>query len=166
MEQPVFEQRLGELVEILPNVTVNETNFKVMYNWGTIEVLKNYLAKNPNAYPLVWLVPTKVKHNYTQRTCKSRCTIVIATKSNKQHEFNGYIYDTDYKLILNVVDDNLIKALHKAGISNIEFEYDSQKEPNYLVTLNEKQSPIDTWNATFLDLEIEFNANCLRPIIF
>jgi hypothetical protein len=163
---PVFEQRLGELVEILPEVVINETDFKVMYNWGTIDVLKQYLANNPNAYPLVWLVPTKTEINVTQETTKARATIAIATKSDKQNEFNGFIYDTDYKIILDVIENNLVKALRKSGISNISEEYQSEKMPNYLVTLSEKQTPIDIWNATFLDIEIEFNNFCLRPIIF
>ena len=163
---PVFEQRLGELVEILPLVVINETNFKVKYNWGTIDVLKEYLANNPNAYPLVWLVPTKTQINVTQETTKANATIAIATKSDKQHEFNGFIYDTDYRIILDVIENNLVRALRNSSISNILDEYSSEKMPNYLVTLNEKQSPIDIWNATFLDIEIEFNNNCLRPIIF
>jgi hypothetical protein len=163
---PVFEQRLGELVEILPEVVINETNFKVMYNWGTIDVLKQYLANNPNCYPLVWLVPTKTENNVTQTTTKARATIAIATKSDKLHEFNGFIYDTDYKIILDVIENNLVRALRNSSISNISEEYQSEKMPNYLVTLSEKQTPIDIWNATFLDIEIEFNNFCLRPIIF
>lgn len=163
---PVFEQRLGELVEVLPLVVINETDFKVKYNWGTIDVLKEYLANNPNAYPLVWLVPTKTQINVTQETTKARATIAIATKSDKQHEFNGFIYDTDYRIILDVIENNLVKSLRNSSISNILDEYNSEKMPNYLVTLSEKQTPIDIWNATFLDIEIEFNNNCLRPIIF
>lgn len=164
--QPVFEQRLGELVEVLPLVTINETDFKVMYNWGTIEVLKQYLTNNPSAYPLVWLVPTKTTNNTVQKTTKARATIAIATKSDKQHEFNGFIYDTDYRIILDVIESNLVKALQSSSISNVLDEYESEKMPNYLVTLSEKQTPIDIWNATFIDIEIEFNKYCLRPIIF
>lgn len=163
---PVFEQRLGELVEILPEVVINETNFKVKYNWGTIEVLKEYLTKNPNCYPLVWLVPPKEEVNHNVEKCKSNCRIVIATVSDKQHDFNGFIYDTDYKIILNVIENNLIKALRQGGISTISDTYQRFKEPNYYVTLNKSQKPISVWNATFLDIEIEFNNHCLRPIIF
>lgn len=166
MNHPVFEQRLGELVSLLPDLVLNTNQYDVKYNWGNTDVLKRYLTDNPNAYPLVWLLPSKVENNYNEKTCKSRCTIVIAVNSLKLEEFNEFIYNTDFLLINDVIQQNLIKAIHKSSISAFDGLFTTEKETNFLVKLDSKESPIDIWNATFINLEVEFNNNCLRPIIF
>ena len=40
-----FEESLGKLIQLLPNVTIGETDCSINYNWGIKEVLKKYLLK-------------------------------------------------------------------------------------------------------------------------
>ena len=52
-----FEESLGKLVQLLPNVTIGATDYTIKYNWGTQELLNKYLITNKeNAYPLIWLI--------------------------------------------------------------------------------------------------------------
>ena len=34
-----FEESLGKLVQLLPNVTIGSTDYTIKYNWGTQELL-------------------------------------------------------------------------------------------------------------------------------
>ena len=34
-----FEESLGKLIQLLPNVTIGEIDYSIKYNWGTQEVL-------------------------------------------------------------------------------------------------------------------------------
>ena len=52
-----FEESLGKIVQLLPNVTIGVNNYPINYNWGTQELLNKYLIKNKeNSYPLIWLI--------------------------------------------------------------------------------------------------------------
>ena len=33
-----FEESLGKLVQLLPNITIGENDYPINYNWGTQEV--------------------------------------------------------------------------------------------------------------------------------
>ena len=34
-----FEESLGKLIQLLPDVTIGATDYTIKYNWGTQEVL-------------------------------------------------------------------------------------------------------------------------------
>lgn len=161
----VFEERLGEIVDQLPEMDLFGNSYPVRYNWGTQDVLNKFLINNSKVYPLVWLIPPSVDESEDTATISSNCRIVIATLSDKKERFNPFIYKTDYDNLLNPIKNNLIKALAKSSISEINHRR-VKREPNYSVSKNNKGATIAVWNAILIDIKIVFNDNCLKKIIF
>jgi len=168
----VFEEKLGDILDLLPVVKdANDNEFKPFYNWGTQDVLNKYLTieKNQLNYPLIWLVNGKDEYDeFRQKAKRNNARLVIAMHSDKVDEFNPFIYQTDYKMILNPLLDNIIKALERSNISNIyEGSYSIERLPNYSVTSRgDKNKTVDIWNAIVFDCSIEINSKCLKQIKF
>lgn len=161
----VFEQRLGQLVDLLPQVV----GFTIKYGWGTQDELNKYLAlpRNESPYPLIWLTIGSDRDNLNEPRVTRNAKILIATLSMMQAEMNPFIYATDYESILIPIAENLIKALQKSGSSMI-INNEIQREflPNYSV--NENKGQVDVWNVLVLDAEISFNnaTSCINTIKF
>ena len=152
-----FEESLGKIVQLLPNVTIGVNNYPINYNWGTQELLNKYLILNKeNSYPLVWLVVGRDSNDINNKNISRNARIVIATRSMNKEEFNEFQFQTYYKEILYPVQMNLIKALRMSGISQIVNEvYNSEYKPNY--SFNDSEGGlVDIWNAIELTIEISF----------
>lgn len=167
----VFEEKLGEVMDLLPSIIdANGNSFKPFFNWGTQDVLNKYLTlpKNQGSYPLIWLVDG-VDEGKTNNTSIIRDTrLILAMHSDKQDYFNPDIYQTDYKVILNPLLENVIKALEKSGVSEIqELKYKIEKHPNYSVTTQgEKSKTVDVWNAILFDCKIRLKDGKINTMIF
>jgi hypothetical protein len=166
----VFEERLGELVALLPP-HINEgstTEFPIKYGWGTQDELNKYLAlpRQDSPYPLIWLINGTDKENLSEGVVRRRTNLLIATVSDKQSEMNPFIYQTDYKDVLVPVVENLIQVFIQSGISQIiRNEIERQFLPNFSVRENNGQ--IDVWNVISLDLELAiFSNTCINTIFF
>lgn len=166
----VFEERLGELVDLLPphtNVGTG-TQLPIKYGWGTQDELNKYLAlpRQDSPYPLIWLTVAKDKENLNEPRVKRFSRILIATVSDKQSEMNPFVYQTDYKDVLVPVAENLIKALQQSGISQImNNEIEREFLPNFSVRENNGQ--VDIWNVLLLECEIAFiGQECINKINF
>lgn len=165
----VFEERLGELFDLLPVVTdANDNEFKPTFMWGTQDVLNKYLTlpMEQSKYPLIWLVNGEDNYDSMKPNIRRETRLVIAMRSDKVDEFNPFIYETDYKMILNPVLDNVLTALQNSTISFFyDREFTVQRLPNYSVN-NNGNGMIDIWNAIVLDCSIDINNQCLLPIKF
>ena len=152
-----FEESLGKLVQLLPNVKIGENDYSIKYNWGTQELLNKYLILNKeNSYPLVWLVVGRDSNDISNKNISRNARIVIATRSMNKEEFNEFQFQTYYKEILYPIQINLIKALRRSGISTIiDNVYNSEYKPNYSFR-DEEGVLVDIWNAIELNLEISF----------
>lgn len=168
----VFEERLAELFDLLPVVTdANSNTYKPMFNWGTQDVLNKYLTlpSQQSKYPLIWLVNgNDLYDTMAKEVRRQNARLVIAMRSDKVDEFNPFIYETDYKMILNPLLENVLTALNGSSISYLyESEYTVKRVPNYSVNdTGEKSGTVDIWNAITLDCSISINDQCLCPIIF
>jgi hypothetical protein len=167
----VFEERLGEIMDFLPSITdANGNDFKPFFNWGTQDVLNKYLAlpKTQEVYPLIWLV-TGIDEGKTNNTSIIRDTrLILAMHSDKQDYFNPEIYKTDFKVVLNPLLNNVVKALEKSGISEIQdLKYKVERMPNYSVsTQGEKTKTVDVWNAIVFDCKIRLKDGTINQMIF
>ena len=152
-----FEESLGKLVQLLPNVKIGATDYTIKYNWGTQEVLNKYLITNKeNSYPLIWLIVGRDSNDIYNKNISRKARIVIATRSMNKEEFNEFQFQTYYKEILYPIQMNLIKALRRSGISTIiDDVYNSEFVPNYSFEDSEG-GLVDIWNAIVLNLEISF----------
>jgi hypothetical protein len=166
----IFEQRLGELIELLPKVTDARSNeYKARYYWGTLDVLNKFLVlpENVSKYPLIWLVNGTDEHELREPRVTRNCRIVIAVNSDKVDSFNDFIYQTDYETLLNPLVENLVKSFKQSGISILaDDKITTQNLPNYSINDNGK-GLIAVWNAISLECSLSFNnQKCINKIFF
>ena len=168
----VFEDRLAEIFDMIPNsIGAKNVEFKPYFNWGTQDVLNKYLAieSNQTRYPLIWLLDADDEYDELHSIVRRRDTsLVIAMHSDKTDDFNPLIYNTDYKLVLNPLTENIIKSIERSGASKFyDVKYTIRKFPNYSVTQRgDKTKTLDVWNAVLLKCSIEINDKCLKTIKF
>jgi len=172
----VFEEQLERIVNVLPSITdANSVDFPMNYNWGTDEVLNKFLLlpSSQSKYPLIWLVNGKDTNNDREPSVTRNARIVIATRSLNVNELNPFQYQNDFKVILQPIADNLLRALAVSGISRYDdTKVQSERVPNYSITYRDdstdktKTNQIDIWNAIVLDLELTFYSpnGCIQTI--
>ena len=149
----VFEEKLRELVELLPQTA---DGFTIRYDWGTIDVLNKFLIlpENKSKYPLIWLITGSDTDNFTTNSNNRKVKLVLATASNDVDQFNQVQYQTDYLNILLPIYKDLHTLFIKSGITTlIDDEITKEMTPNFSFKKNDK-GLIDVWNALFLEFEL------------
>ena len=164
----IFEERLAEIVALIPDFEINGNSFKINYSWGTIDELNQFLttADAQQKYPLIWLTIDPNRIDLRENTATRNATILIAIRSEIT-ELNPVIFNTEFKEVLNPITRNFIKAVTQSNISKFTNDRDIQMEslPKFSVNSNEKQV-IDIWNVNKLVAGIEINSNkCLKKTI-
>lgn len=163
----VFEDLLAKIVGDLPNVQVGNQSASINFNWGTEEVLFKYLAlKKKLSFPLIWLVEGQDTISLTENTAKRTTKIVILHESQAPQEFNTYQHEYDFKLILQPILDNLLKAFTQSGISRYDkTNIKVQRIKNYSMQEVNK-SLTYVCNAIVLDLDLTLGGftQCLQNI--
>lgn len=166
----VFEEQLGRLVEVLPSITdANDNVFPINYNWGTEEILNQYLKLNGKlSFPLIWLETGEDTNDLREQSVKRQANIIILNESQAPQEFNPYQYQYDFSLVLQPIADNLIKALEQSGISRFDDRnIKTKRVTKYSMRENDK-SLIFICNAIVINAEITFSnvSSCLQTIQF
>ena len=165
----VFEDQLARLVEALPSITVGSISSSIKFDWGTETVLANYLTLNGKlSFPLIWLVEGQDKNDLREPSVQRNARIVILHESQAPTEFNPYQHEYDYKLILQPICDNLLKAFQQSGISRInDNNFNSQRVKNYSMREVDKSLVyICTAIALALDLTFSGVSSCVQQIDF
>ena len=163
----VFEEKMRELILLMPAFVDNNGTYPIKYDWGTLDILNKFLSlkSSTSKYPLIWLIGSKDTDDLIRPRVTRKARFVIATKSNNVDEFNNYQYRTDYSLVLIPVYKDFINLLKRSGISKIIGDkVDKEVKPNFSFTNNDK-GLITTWNALVLDLEIELTEGCINQNI-
>lgn len=166
----VFEDQLHRIVEILPPVVDAKNNpYRPQFNWGTEEVLANYLAlKGKLSFPLIWLVEGEDINDLREPSVKRRAKIVILNESQAPNEFNPYQHQYDYDRILQPIANNLLKALDESGISRWDNQTFKTRRVKKYSLREDKKNLLFICNAIVLEAEITFSgvSSCLRTINF
>lgn len=170
----VVEDIITDLVALLPIATFpNAVTKTISFSWGNEYDLNKYLKANikQGNYPLIWLVTGNENDDRMANVITRKCRFVIAINSVRLSELNPLIWNTDYRITLNPVKDNLLTALDNSGITRIvnANTVTVRREPNYTSEKSaNKTATIDLWNAIVIDLEVEFNARstCFNTLQF
>lgn len=163
----VFEEKLRELVALMPNNVNANGSFDIRYDWGTIDVLNKFLVlkESVSKYPLIWLVTSKDTDDLLRNRVTRNARFVIATRSNDVDGFNAQQYQTDYKEVLIPVYNDFITLLESSGITKIVGStIDKELKPNFSLNDNGK-GLVYIWNVLVLDLEIEIIDGCIKQNI-
>jgi hypothetical protein len=165
----VFEDQLARIVEILPSVIIRNKFLKINYGWGTEEVLAKYLTlKGKLSFPLIWLVEGEDTNDLREPSVKRNARIVILFESQAPDQFNDYQHEWDFKVVLQPIADNLLKALEQSGISRFsDNNFRTQRVKNYSMREVDK-SLVYVCNAIVLNTEITFTGTttCINTKIF
>lgn len=166
----VFENELGRLIEVLPPITDAKAKvFPIKYNWGTAEVLTEYLLLNQKlSFPLIWLEVGEDTNNLREPNVKRNANIIILSETQAPNEFNPYQYQYDFDLILQPIADNLINALENSGISRIDTTNIKTKRITKYSMREVDASLVYICNAIVISAEITFSrvSSCINTIQF
>ncbi len=160
MSTIIFEEKMRELVSLMPAFVDANGTFPINYDHGTEYVLNKYLIlpRQETIYPLIWLIPAKNSEDIARNTITTKCRFVIAMKSLHVDKFNDFQFNNDFKKVLVPVYDNFRKLLTISGITMIEgnkIEY--SLVPNYSVTEKDNKGLIVVWNAIVVDVVIKMD---------
>jgi hypothetical protein len=165
----VFEDQLARIVEVLPSVTVGTVTKSIKFDWGTETVLANYLTlAGTDAFPLIWLEEGEDNNDLREPNVKRNARIIILHQSQQPEQFNPYQHEYDYKIILQPILDNLLKALSQSGISRYsDNNFRTQRVKNYSMKEIDK-SLVYVCNAIVFNAEITFSgvSSCIKENIF
>ena len=165
----VFEDELARIIEVLPKIVdSNSAEFPINFNWGTEEVLAKYLTLNGKlSFPLIWLVENDDVNDLREPSVKRNSRLVILNESQAPDEFNPYQHEYDYKVILQPILDNLLKALNESGISRYDDRnFKTRRVKNY--ASRQDETLVFICNAIVLDAEITISgtSDCIVKINF
>lgn len=163
----VVEERLAELFAQLPEIQINPTNLnKPFFSWGKKEELNRYVLKTDDSvlYPLIWLLPTKDDYNRAAELVEKRLILIIATREIRTELYNPQRYKGSFEQVLNPLSEYVIQALENSSTTRVidSTGIEIFKEPNY--SDSGENATIDKWDAIRLELDVEFNDNCLKTI--
>ncbi len=163
----VTEHKLREIFNSLPEVLLHNSNVKVkpFFSWGDKLALDKYIkGYQSNCYPLIWLLPSEEVENRRANTITRRCVFIIATLETNVELYNAERYVGSYDNTLNPLAEYVKESIDRS--SNVRLvdptDITQFKQPNY--SDEEDNGTIDLWDATRLEIEIEFNNECFKPI--
>ena len=163
-----FEDRLSDIVGILPKITVDSTELQINFDWGTEEVLAKYLLLNGKmSFPLIWLVEGQDDNDLREPNVSRKARLVFLYESQAPDEFNTYQHKYYYDLILQPMLDNFITALYGAGVCRFdEKSIKTQRVKNYSMRKIE-ESLLFICNAIVVDIDLTMygNASCINKNI-
>jgi hypothetical protein len=150
-----FETVIAEIFQQLPPIVdANSVSYLVHFQSGTREDLDQYIAlpSEQIKYPLVWLVDEKDDGNYNREPMKRQARFIVAVRSNTKGQSNDFTYQTDFKVLLDPVAQNVLKALERSGRTRYG-KFSIKRKKNFYTAKNENGS-LDVWNALQLDIEV------------
>lgn len=148
---------VGTIDAIRLNDNVSNTPF---FGWGHKHELKRYLLKKPDAYPLIWLLPTPDPHTDRGTSVLKTCEFVIATRETNKDLYNDERYLRSFDVVLNPLTDTFIQKLRNSKLSAVrDLNWAIFNYPNYSET--DKNFTIDLWDAKKLTIEVKFNDGCI-----
>jgi hypothetical protein len=159
MSTLIYEEKMRELISLMPDMVNPNGTFKINYEHGTADVLNKYLLlkKNKSVYPLIWLVPQKNPLDTVRNTITNRSRFIIAKKSEDVDKFNEHQFNTDFKNVLIPVFDNFVTLLNISGITTIDRNtLTYELKPNFSMEDNGK-GLITVWNAIVVDVTIRMD---------
>lgn len=164
MSTLIFEEKMRELVALMPPFVDGSGSFPINYEHGTKDVLNKYLVlpRKKTIYPLIWLIPTKNPLDLTRNIISNKSRFIIAMKSSNVDKFNDFQFNEDFRKVLIPTFDNFIKLLNISGITRIDnnsLVY--ELVPNFSM-LDDGKGLITIWNAITIDITITMDGRqCL-----
>lgn len=168
----LVEERLRALFETLPVQTIDGSQYKPAFDFGSHEDLLRYLKQKQKeggkVYPLIWL-ETPLKRTGNENRVKIDLKLVLATLTNSNMS-NTERLEVTIKPTLIPLEKNIRKGLSHSGFTRIL----KSKEAEWTVFFNyglrevqekeEKHASTEIWDAVKFECELEIT-NCKQKNI-
>ncbi len=167
----VLEDVLDEIFSYLPDMSfdVGGEQFPVRFDYGDEVDLNHFLANRETSttYPLIWLLyPYSEKHTRTGLEVGA-LNFIFAVDTNSSMENRERMQETFGKILMPLLF-NFRQVLQKAGVININNNFDVVKHPNYSKTeARDENTVIAIWDALKVTTEgFTVIDTCLKEIKF
>lgn len=161
----VTEHRIRDIVATIPEIRLNDNVCnKPFFHWGDKFELIRWMKLTKRPYPLIWLLPTADTSADRFTTINKTCNFIIATREPIEDLLNNQRYIKSFDVILNPTLNYLIQGLTKSSISRVTDEWEVFKFPNYAEA--KENFTTDVWDASTFNIDVNFNDNCLKKIIY
>lgn len=161
----VFEDRIMEIVDLLPGHVEGQNSFPINFYWAKdLQDVNQYLSvKKDGKYPLIILVRGREQHDsrYASEITR-KCRFIIACREPDIKKLNTSRWESSYKNTLNPVTKRWLEALTVSSITRLHEGFEIERVPNYADADAENQ--IDIWDTVVLDCTVSINDNCLKTI--
>jgi hypothetical protein len=176
MSAIIVEDRLKELFDTLPDITVDSVDYTPVFKYGDQKELMLFLSTTKGdtvkPYPLIWYVyPNAETDDGNDGEVALTLSLVMAVNTNSKM-LNDQRKDTTYATILEPLRNNVRTALKRGNIVNLlitdGIKFTTTKFPNYSGDDNntEESELQDVWDAIKQVQNIEINSDCLRTILY
>lgn len=165
----IFEERIQELIGIMPPHQEGEKTFPIHFYWAKdMKDVNLFLSVKDQPYPLIILVrsPETIPNRMaTEVTRKTR--FVLATAERDINKLNTERWQSSYKNTLNPLAESFLDALERSSISRLHEGIQLDRVPNYSEAhqQKDKENQIDIWDTIVIDCTVSINDNCLKPLI-
>lgn len=165
----VIEHKLRDIIDTFPEVELSGSNtmVKPFFSWGTKEALDKYIkGYKSSCYPLIWLMPSEEIENRRAELVTSNLTLIIATLEVEQELYNAQRYVKSFDKTLLPLSEMLKKSFDLSSNTRLVSPENIRqyKFPNYSEEGEDGNKLIDLWDAIKIEVEVEFNNNCFKPI--
>lgn len=161
---------------VIGDLTFDE-NYPISFAWGDqLELMQwiktkdeeiaslRAISQNATKYPLVWLTPTRVRHDNAD--LRANITLIFAqitepewlnaTRWNKTMPFLADVSN----FVLNTID----KSKHFQIVKTQNYEVNYEYMPNYSTTNGKDNEGLDIWDAIVVNFDLIIKLNCLYEI--
>ena len=167
----VIEDRLKEIFAYLPVMTnANSSDptatYKPIFESGLDTSLVDYMlhAEGEKLFPLIWLAhPYREDHKRRKRV-ELELSLVLAVKTDGALLSSQRMNKT-FKPILYPLMDNILNGFTRSNIVDWDGDFEVTKFENYGDIANRSEN-VFLWDAIKLEVTIELNNNCLKPIYY
>ncbi len=168
----IVEERLKELFNTLPDITVGQNSYPVSFDFGSHKDLLRFMNSQRKfqggvSYPLIWLeTPFERDILRDGKINLSGLTLILATLSDSEQS-NSTRLEVAFKTTLIPLSELVIEALKKSGFTQI-INDGQRKETNfYNYGVNEEENQTtDIWDVIKIELDLIMDSRCLQCINF
>lgn len=152
----IVEQRLGELFDTIPVVTVSGADYKPIYDFGSHKDLLRFLAakrkEGGNIYPLIWL-ETPITETGDNSPVFVNLKLVLATLTSSTLS-NTERLEKTFKPTLFPLLKNVEKSLKVSGFSRIMNPDKNKVSKFYNFEDKGENNATDIWDAIKFECEL------------
>lgn len=177
MSAIIVEDRLEELFDTLPVITIDSVDYTPVFKDGDQKELIAFLSSTKGddvkPYPLIWYVkPNPEADDGNDGEVALTLSLVMAVNNGKTSMLNDERRATTYATILEPLRNNVRTALKRANIVNLlitdGIKFTTTKFPNYSGDDNNTEASelTDVWDAIKQVQDVIINSDCLRTILY